>query len=64
MGKPLAYLEMSLALARMVWCMDFRAADGAEEGRGDFQMKDGFARCPKGLMLQFRRRKGVEIQVW
>jgi len=57
-GKPLAYLEMSLALARMVWCMDFRAADVGDEGKGDAPMADG---SQKGFMLQFRRRKGVEI---
>lgn len=59
-GKPLAYLEMSLALARMVWCMDFRAVDVGDEGSGEVQMGDGFAGSDKGPMLQFRRRKDGE----
>ncbi len=59
-GKPLAYLEMSLVLARMVWCMDFRAVDVGDEGSGEVQMGDGFAGSDKGPMLQFRRRKDGE----
>lgn len=60
-GKSLAYLEMSLALARMVWCMDFRAVDVGDEGSGEVQMVDGFARSEKGPMLQFRRRRDVDM---
>lgn len=60
-GKPLAYLEMSLALASIVWCMDFRAADGMEDWEDDLPGVDMFARSRKGPVLQFRRREGVEI---
>lgn len=56
MGKGLAYLEISLAVARVVWCMDFRAADTVEE-RGLSLGWKGM----QGPMLQFRRREGVEL---
>lgn len=51
-GKPLAYLEMSLALARLVWCMDFRIADSKGNASND-----GVQRC----MLQFKRREDVDL---
>ena len=53
LGKPLAYLEMSVTLARLIWCFDFRAADSSQT-------------CEtKGLhletMIQFRRREDREL---
>ena len=46
-GKPLADLEISLTLAMLVWCMDFRLAEG-----------EHISSCNgnKSCMLQFRKR--------
>ena len=67
-AKPFAYLEMSLAVARLVWLMDFRAADGTGEGRPgcgimgrerkeEFQIVDMFSSSKAGPVLQWRRRE-------
>ena len=69
-AKPFAYLEMSLAIARLVWLMDFRAADGTGEGRPgcgivgrerreEFQIVDMFSSSKEGPVLQWRRREGI-----
>ena len=68
-AKPFAYLEMSLAIARLVWLMDFRAADSTGEGRPgcgimgrereeEFQIVDMFSSSKEGPVLQWRRREG------
>ena len=51
-GKSFAYLEMSLALARLMWSMDFRAADS--------QMGSISKIGHSGTMMQFRRRQDLE----
>ena len=67
-AKPFAYLEMSLAIARLVWLMDFRAADSTGEGRPgcgivgrereeEFQIVDMFSSSKEGPVLQWRRRR-------
>ena len=70
LAKPLAYLEMSLALAMILWMMDFEAVDGRGEGRPgsgvvgrerreEFQIVDMFSSSKEGPVLRFRRRGGV-----
>lgn len=66
LAKPLAYLELSLALARLVWLMDFEAVDstgagGPGLGRGrerieEFQIVDMFSSNKQGPVLRFRAR--------
>lgn len=69
-AKPFAYLEMSLAIARLVWLMDFRAADSTGEGRPgsgivgrerkeEFQIVDMFSSSKEGPVLQWRRREEI-----
>ncbi|KAI1863589.1 hypothetical protein JX265_008806 [Neoarthrinium moseri] len=69
-GKPLAYLETSLALAKTLWYFDFKPASGnlgqvgagnsgAEIGRerpGEFQLFDTFNSVHDGPYLTFKPR--------
>ena len=54
-GKAFVYLQLSLTLARVVWCLDFRA--GAAE-RGNAVINPAFGR---ECLLQFRKREDVEF---
>ena len=67
-AKPFAYLEMSLAIARLMWCLDFTCADGTGEGvpgsgvmgrerKEEFQIVDMFSSSKSGPVLRFRRRR-------
>ncbi|OJD34005.1 cytochrome p450 monooxygenase [Diplodia corticola] len=70
-GKPMAYLELSLALARLVWAWDMRLAPGelgkvgagakgmgtGREREGEFQLEDIFVSNKVGPMAQFRPRQ-------
>ncbi|PTB64759.1 cytochrome P450 [Trichoderma citrinoviride] len=68
-GKYLAYQEMSIVLARMLWLFDIRLDPSSNlgegvgddlEGRGcrnEFQLYDRFVSSQKGPMLQFRFRE-------
>ena len=61
-GKSLAYVQMSLVLARLMWCLDFRAADPGNKGVLDeFPGGREFGGIKEGVRLQFRRREGLEI---
>jgi cytochrome P450 len=69
-GKPLAYMEMSLVLAKTLWYFDFEAAPGklGETGGGkpggppgrerpeEFQLYDIFTSKHDGPYLMFRPR--------
>ncbi|ROW10230.1 hypothetical protein VMCG_01962 [Cytospora schulzeri] len=69
-GKPMAYLESSLVLARTLWYFDFEPAPGglgavgggrmgARDGRvrpGEFQVHDAFTARHDGPYLVFRPR--------
>ncbi|KAJ2993260.1 hypothetical protein NUW58_g1896 [Xylaria curta] len=69
-GKPMAYLEASLVIAKLLWYFDFEAAPGEaghvgggivddKTGRhrpGEFQMYDIFASAHDGPMLVFKPR--------
>lgn len=70
-GKPMAYLELSLALARLVWAYDMRLADGemgkigegrkglgqGRERENEFQLEDIFVSNKVGPMAEFRPRE-------
>ncbi|KAI1187545.1 cytochrome P450 [Nemania serpens] len=69
-GKPMAYLEASLVIAKLLWYFDFESAPGEagligggkvgdENGRhrpGEYQMYDIFASAHDGPMLVFKPR--------
>ena len=65
---------MSLALARLIYCLDFRAADATGEGvpgsrvmgrerEEKFQIVDMFSSSKEGPVLEFKKRyeKGSAI---
>jgi cytochrome P450 len=66
LAKPLAYLELTLALAHIIWRMDFEVVSslgegGSNMGRGrerreEFQITDMFSSNKQGPVLKFRRR--------
>jgi cytochrome P450 len=68
-GKKLAYIEMRIAIASLLWCYDLEEAKNAgrngggdvdlEEGRrrrDEFQLFDCFGSDREGPVLRFRRR--------
>lgn len=69
-GKPMAYLEASLVLAKTLWYLDFEQApgklgrigggvQGSRDGRdkvNEFQLEDAFSAIHDGPYLVFRRR--------
>ncbi|KAK4442620.1 Isotrichodermin C-15 hydroxylase [Podospora aff. communis PSN243] len=72
-GKGLAYIEMTITLARVLFLYDVRRAQGivdpgegrrdAEWGRhreGEFQLVDTFTSLKEGPMVEFRRREVPE----
>ena len=72
-GKGLAYVEMSIALARLLFMYDLRAARGATNGEGggpgaewgrekvgEFQLRDTFTSLKDGPVVEFRRRSGLD----
>ncbi|KAM0330969.1 hypothetical protein ACHAQA_003926 [Verticillium albo-atrum] len=74
-GKPMAYLEASLVVARTMWHFDFDIAPGSAgkvgegapgglEGRhrpGEFQVYDIFSSTQSGPNLVFRRRRMADL---
>lgn len=70
-GKPMAYLELSVVLARLIWEYDMRLMSGplgkvgegnpnpgrGRERAGEFQLKDIFVSKIKGPFADFRLRK-------
>ncbi|KAJ4289927.1 hypothetical protein N0V88_006724 [Collariella sp. IMI 366227] len=61
-GKGLAYVEMSITIARVLFMYDVRRAAGVvdpvgEEKVGEFQMVDIFTSLKNGPMVEFRRRE-------
>ena len=61
-GQSLAYIEMSMVLARMLLRLDVRRAPGDETGAGkgeqsgQYQVRDWFVSERSGPVVQFRRR--------
>lgn len=71
-GKGLAYVEMGIALARVLFLYDLRKAQGVVDpgegkvgagwGRdrvGEFQLVDTFTSLKDGPMVEFRRREDI-----
>ena len=61
-GKGVAYLELTVALARLLWLYDLRLVAGEESRQavdGEYRIKDIFVAEKEGPMVQFRRRAGV-----
>ncbi|KAI0849729.1 cytochrome P450 [Daldinia vernicosa] len=70
-GKPLAYLETSLVLAKTLWYFDFEAAsgplgsvgEGKDRGRlGEFYTEDVFSSTHDGPFLVFHPRQSVSLE--
>ena len=67
-GKTMAYAEMKILLARMIWLYDMRLKEGSTLGEGhpvlglgrarkdEFQLYDWFAARVNGPMMEFKRR--------
>ena len=67
-GRPLAYQEISIALARVLYCFDIRRKPGDELGAGnpwlergrrnpnEFQLDDIHAVLTSGPLIEFRKR--------
>ncbi|KUJ11448.1 cytochrome P450 [Mollisia scopiformis] len=76
-GKAMAYMEISLALAKTLWYLDFERPSGKEDkvgegipgnrhGRGrklEFQGKDQFGSLHDGPFLVFRPRADVQKEL-
>ncbi|OCK75144.1 cytochrome P450 [Lepidopterella palustris CBS 459.81] len=72
-GKGLAYVELTLTIARVLWLFDVRLSPGttlgegrvgAEVGRertGEFQIQDRFASWKDGPVMEFRSREGAGV---
>lgn len=74
-GKNMAILEMSVAMARAMWLLDVREVDGPEgrigEGgqsdelgrgrKGEFQLKNWFISEVDGPVVEFRKREEAEL---
>lgn len=70
LGKGLAYREISITIARMVWLYDMRLAQASTIGEGDptfeegrrrpweYQLKDTFASKAHGPMIELSTRLG------
>ena len=68
-GKGIAYIEMTSALARLLWLYDVRAAPGDGLGQGkesneygrhrasEYQLIDTFTSLKDGPMVEFRKRE-------
>ncbi|KAL9638472.1 MAG: hypothetical protein Q9164_001533 [Protoblastenia rupestris] len=68
-ARELAYSQMTLALARIIWSLDFQLVGTVGQGKkgdgwgrereNEFQIRDIFASDKKGPMLRFKKRKDV-----
>ncbi|MCJ1465300.1 hypothetical protein MMC07_003917 [Pseudocyphellaria aurata] len=68
-GKNLAYLELTISLARLLYQLDVKVPDGDSLGQGSselmwgrrnknqFQLDDAFIACKQGPMAQFKKRQ-------
>lgn len=76
-GKPMAYLETSLIMAKTIWCFDFELPEGLlgkvgggrpgnNNGRhlpNEYQIYDVLSAAHDGPCLLFRPREGVEDEL-
>ena len=68
-GKGLAYVELTITLAQVLWQFDLRLAPGTSVGEGradleegrrramEYQLKDTFTSIKDGPLVQFKRRE-------
>ncbi|KAF2261474.1 cytochrome P450 [Lojkania enalia] len=73
-GKGLAYVELTVTIARVLFLFDLRVKPGSRLGGGnpdlevgrmradEYQIEDRFASCKDGPILQFRAREGVRAE--
>jgi len=70
-AKPLAYLELTLAVARVVWLGEMRVAGREGEGgwgvwknrevrKDEYQVEDQMTSWKDGPVLEFRGREGLD----
>ena len=69
-GNNLAYMELSLAITRLLYLYDIRAKEGDETGeggqgrgrgrirKGEYQVMDIWVSKRDGLVIEFRAREG------
>ena len=58
-ARGLAYVELTVALARILWEFDFKGEEGSavgDDGKGGYAIKDCFITQKEGPMVQFRPR--------
>ncbi|KAL7270771.1 hypothetical protein RUND412_006509 [Rhizina undulata] len=64
-GKRLAYIEIELVLARLVWGFEMKYISGGADGRvkeGDeYMLIDNMTAARHGPIVEFSKREGVEI---
>ncbi|KAL7268464.1 hypothetical protein RUND412_008914 [Rhizina undulata] len=64
-GKRLAYTEIQLVLARLVWGFEMKYISGGKDtrvsGREEFMLIDHLASARHGPIVEFSKREGVEV---
>lgn len=55
-GKALAYLEISLVIAKTMWYFDFEFAEGYDQDKDEFILRDIFSATHEGPFLKFKPR--------
>ncbi|RMZ79609.1 hypothetical protein DV737_g3312, partial [Chaetothyriales sp. CBS 132003] len=74
-GKPVAYIEMRITLAALLWAYEFREAEGSEKKSGggnslevgrervdEYQLFDCFGADKDGPILRFRKRSDMMVK--
>ena len=64
LGKPLVYMELGIAVARLVWEFDMRLAGGLEgelhrEDSREYVVKDYFLAANESVQVEFRERQTI-----
>ncbi|KAL7269963.1 hypothetical protein RUND412_007341 [Rhizina undulata] len=64
-GKRLAYIEIQLVLARLVWGFEMKyiseGVDDRVSGRDEYMLIDNFGAARYGPIVEFSKREGVEV---
>ncbi|XXG97443.1 hypothetical protein Hte_003744 [Hypoxylon texense] len=65
-GKAMAYLEISLLLAKLLWYFDFKPAPGAQgnvglSDKGEFRIHDVFVSTNEGPWIVFEPREALSL---
>ncbi|KAK5988316.1 Cytochrome P450 monooxygenase apf7 [Cladobotryum mycophilum] len=58
LGKPMAYQEASLTIAKTIWFFDFELAAESISGPDEFEVQDVFTTTHDGPYLHFHPREG------